>query len=116
MLGSYLARIRGGEFGGERLAQTWSPAVSVYSPPCGCCWQVERDLLDASPEVWEATRTRIATEGFGARLLALQDADGQWDGGSFFPADYDFAGAEGPKVVSRDRQHLDVKHIARVGP
>ena len=58
-------------------------------------WQVERDLLDASPEVWEATRTRIATEGFGARLLALQDADGQWAGGSFFPADYDFAGAEG---------------------
>jgi len=57
-------------------------------------WQVERDLLDASPEVWEATRTRIATEGFGARLLALQDADGQWAGGSFFPEDYDFAGAE----------------------
>jgi hypothetical protein len=57
-------------------------------------WQVERDLLDASPEVSEATRTRIATEGFGARLLALQDADGQWAGGSFFPADFDFEGAE----------------------
>jgi len=25
-------------------------------------WQVEGDLLDASPEVWEATRTRIVTE------------------------------------------------------
>lgn len=53
-------------------------------------WQVERDLLDAPPEVWEATRSRIATEGFGARLLTLQDADGQWAGGAFFPADYDF--------------------------
>jgi hypothetical protein len=57
-------------------------------------WQVERDLLDASPEVWEATRTRIATEGFGARLLALQDADGQWAGGAFFPADFDFDSGE----------------------
>jgi hypothetical protein len=36
-------------------------------------WQVERDLLDAPQEVWGATRARVATEGFGARLLALQD-------------------------------------------
>ena len=36
-------------------------------------------------EVWESTRARTATEGFGARLLALQDADGQWAGGAFFP-------------------------------
>ena len=57
-------------------------------------WQVERDVLDAAPEVWEATRSRIATEGFGARLLALQDSDGQWAGGAFFPGDYDFDDAE----------------------
>lgn len=48
-------------------------------------WQVERDLAGAPPQVWEATRARIATEGFGAALLAKQDADGQWAGGSFFP-------------------------------
>ncbi|WP_418001813.1 squalene cyclase [Mycobacterium sp. PDNC021] len=53
-------------------------------------WQVERDLLAAPPAIWEATRSRIATEGFGARLLSLQHADGQWAGGAFFPADYDF--------------------------
>src|ERR1700742_3002446 len=47
-------------------------------------WQVERDLTGAPREVWEATRERIATEGFGKRLLALQDPDGQWAGGSFF--------------------------------
>ena len=40
------------------------------------------------------TRARTATEGFGARLLALQDADGQWAGGAFFPADFDFHGPE----------------------
>jgi hypothetical protein len=39
-------------------------------------WQVERDVAQQPPEVWEATRKRIATEGFGARLLALQDSDG----------------------------------------
>jgi hypothetical protein len=57
-------------------------------------WQVERDLLHAPSEVWEATRARIATEGFGARLLALQDSDGQWAGGAFFPGDFDFHGPE----------------------
>lgn len=50
-------------------------------------WQVERDLAGAPPEVWQATRARIATEGFGARLLALQGDDGQWAGGAFFPSD-----------------------------
>ena len=39
-------------------------------------WQVERDLVGEPPEVWEATRARIATEGFGSHLLALQDPDG----------------------------------------
>jgi hypothetical protein len=57
-------------------------------------WQVERDLAGAPETVWEATRSLIATEGFGARLLALQDADGQWAGGAFFPAGFDFNGPE----------------------
>lgn len=48
-------------------------------------WQVERDLLDAPPQVYEATRRLVAQEGWGARLLARQDPDGQWAGGAFFP-------------------------------
>ncbi|SDP64022.1 hypothetical protein SAMN05660199_04459 [Klenkia soli] len=48
-------------------------------------WQVQRDLAGAPPAVWQATRARVATEGFGARLLAHQDPDGQWAGGAFFP-------------------------------
>jgi hypothetical protein len=44
-------------------------------------WQVERDLLGASEAVWAETRARVAAEGIGARLLALQDPDGQWAGG-----------------------------------
>lgn len=51
-------------------------------------WQVERDLAAAPPEVWQATRARVATEGFGRRLLDRQDADGQWAGGSYFPAGF----------------------------
>lgn len=57
-------------------------------------WQVERDLLGADEQTWEATRARVATEGFGAELLSRQDADGQWAGGPFFPAGFR---GEGPQ-------------------
>jgi hypothetical protein len=49
-------------------------------------WQVMRDLLHPSPEVIAAERARTTTEGWGAGLLELQDADGQWAGGACFPA------------------------------
>ncbi|MBM9469037.1 squalene cyclase [Nakamurella sp. YIM 132084] len=48
-------------------------------------WQVQRDLAGEPPEVWRATRARVVSEGFGARLLALQEPDGQWAHGAFFP-------------------------------
>jgi hypothetical protein len=48
-------------------------------------WQVERDLLDLPEDVWAATRQLTNTTGFGARLLSLQDEDGQWAGGAYFP-------------------------------
>ncbi|GAB3602319.1 squalene cyclase [Microbacterium aureliae] len=51
-------------------------------------WQVQRDLLNEPDEVWQRTRALVATQGFGAALLAEQDADGQWAGGSFFPAGF----------------------------
>ncbi len=43
-------------------------------------WQVMRDLLDEPGEVVAAERAKVATEGWGARLLALQGADGRWAG------------------------------------
>jgi hypothetical protein len=49
-------------------------------------WQVLRDLVGAPTEVVAAERARVAVEGWGARLLALQGADGQWAGGACFPA------------------------------
>jgi hypothetical protein len=49
-------------------------------------WQVLRDLADAPPEMVAAERARVATEGWGARILALQGEDGLWAGGALFPA------------------------------
>jgi hypothetical protein len=49
-------------------------------------WQVLRDLADAPGEVVDGERARVAVEGWGARLLALQGDDGQWAGGACFPA------------------------------
>jgi hypothetical protein len=48
-------------------------------------WQVLRDLTDGPADAVAAERARVATEGWGARLLAARDADGQWMGGACFP-------------------------------
>ena len=48
-------------------------------------WQVMQDLLGAPADEVEQERARIATEGWGARLLAARDPDGQWMGGACFP-------------------------------
>ena len=51
-------------------------------------WQVLADLTDATADEVAAERARVASDGWGARLLALEDADGLWDGGAVFPASY----------------------------
>jgi hypothetical protein len=43
-------------------------------------WQVMRDLTHEPADVVAAERARVATEGWGAELLALQSADGLWAG------------------------------------
>jgi hypothetical protein len=43
-------------------------------------WQVMRDLIHEPVGVVAGERSRIATEGWGARLLALQAPDGLWGG------------------------------------
>jgi hypothetical protein len=49
-------------------------------------WQVERDLMDESGEIVARERSRVSSEGWGARLLDLQAPDGQWGGGAYcFP-------------------------------
>jgi hypothetical protein len=41
-------------------------------------WQVMGDLADASEALVAAERARVAGQGWGARLLALQQPHGQW--------------------------------------
>jgi len=54
-------------------------------------WQVLRDLAGAGPAEVAAERDRVATEGWGARLLAMQGDDGQWAGGACFPGGFNWA-------------------------
>jgi hypothetical protein len=48
-------------------------------------WRVLRDLTDAPDREVTRERSRVATEGWGARLLAAQDDDGGWGGGVYSP-------------------------------
>lgn len=46
-------------------------------------WQVLRDLTTTSAEEIAAERAKVATEGLGAQLLALQTHDGRWAGAAW---------------------------------
>ncbi len=48
-------------------------------------WQVLRDLTDAPAEEVAAERAKVAIEGWGVRLLALQGPDGSWAGEAWNP-------------------------------
>jgi hypothetical protein len=41
-------------------------------------WQVMRDLTDAPADAVATERARVATDGWGAQVLALQGEDGYW--------------------------------------
>jgi hypothetical protein len=43
-------------------------------------WQVMRDFTGEAPTAIAAERARVATEGWGAQLLALQSPNGNWGG------------------------------------
>jgi len=44
-------------------------------------WQVLRDVVGAAERPVQKARREVAREGWGARLLALQDPEGTWAGG-----------------------------------
>jgi hypothetical protein len=48
-------------------------------------WRVLRDLTGAAERTVRRERNRVATEGWGARLLAEQSPDGGWGGGVYAP-------------------------------
>jgi hypothetical protein len=48
-------------------------------------WQTMRDLAGAPEEAVRREQQRVAREGWGARLLTLQDPDGRWGRGIYSP-------------------------------
>lgn len=48
-------------------------------------WRVHRDLLGSSESMVLTERAKVATEGWGAKLISLQDPDGRWGGGDYTP-------------------------------
>lgn len=48
-------------------------------------WQVLADLLDAPADEVDRVRAQVATQGWGAALLARQDPDGRWAQGLYSP-------------------------------
>ncbi len=48
-------------------------------------WQAMRDLIGESHATIARERSRVAVDGWGARLLDLQGADGHWGGAAFVP-------------------------------
>ena len=48
-------------------------------------WQAMRDLKGSADGTVLREQRRVAREGWGARLLGLQDSDGRWAGGVYTP-------------------------------
>src|SRR5436190_21141880 len=48
-------------------------------------WQVMRDVIGESAATVASERSRVAVDGWGARLLDLQGSDGHWGGAAFVP-------------------------------
>ncbi len=52
-------------------------------------WQTMRDLLDRNPSTVRGERARVATTGWGKRLLDEQDPEGTWAQGSIIRSKVD---------------------------
>ncbi|HLU83033.1 MAG TPA: hypothetical protein VKZ43_06490, partial [Trueperaceae bacterium] len=76
-------------------------------------WQVKRDLLHEPEAAVAAERSLVATEGWGARLLALQDAEGQW-GRDRLPAGGTGSGLPDPatRKLLRELHGIGIEEVA----
>jgi len=75
-------------------------------------WQTLRDLVDADDEVVAGERARVATEGWGARLLAEQSADGRWDSGVYRPG---WVPEERPMFDAWSATHFSLQQLVDFG-
>jgi hypothetical protein len=75
-------------------------------------WQVMGDLTDSHEALVSAERARVATEGWGAQLLALQGDDGYWDGGTYRPG---WADEEKPFFDAWTATHFSLQLLREFG-
>jgi len=68
-------------------------------------WHVMRDVLEEPPAVYRAERAKVATQGWGQRLLAEQDPEGNWGGGLY-----------SPKWISTTYTLLTLRHLGLIAP
>jgi hypothetical protein len=78
----------GSAVGGRRYAAAMSVIDWLLEGDPAIRWQALRDLTNASPDEVAAARARVEHDGWGGRLLALEDPDGLWAGGACFPVSY----------------------------
>src|SRR5258705_8446872 len=71
---------------GDRVACVVSVIDWLLEGDPAIRWQALRDLTNAPASDVAAERARVEYDGWGARLLALEDPGGLWDGGACFPA------------------------------
>ncbi len=88
-------------------------------------WQVMRDLTDEASNAVAAERSRVATEGWGAQLLARQSRAGNWGGPDedrgllvtlyslvvLMDLGLDPAGKQARKMIGRVDKHLVFKPL-----
>jgi hypothetical protein len=68
----------------RRDGTTWKSVIEwLLDADPSIRWQVMQDLIDAPGEDVVAERARVATQGLGARVLALQASDGKWGGAAW---------------------------------
>jgi hypothetical protein len=90
-------------------------------------WQAMRELTDESPAAIAAERSRIATNGWGAKLLKLQSPAGRWGGRKeddrllitfnsliiLMEFGLDPAAGQSRQMIERVKQHLVFKEFRR---
>src|SRR6185437_10902761 len=75
-------------------------------------WQVLDGLTDATEAEVAAERDHVASEGWGAQLLALQSEEGLWDGGVYRPG---WAQEDRPFFDAWTATHFVLQQLADLG-
>lgn len=82
-LGAAGTEVRRLDLGAKALTDGASRVDWLLDADPAIRWQVMRDITHEPADVVAAERARVATQGWGAHLLALQAPDGLWAGNAF---------------------------------